>query len=276
MRIRKKLLLALAPIALFVALFIPSAALAQTGTYVFDKNDVLSQSEFSQLETQGAQYADTYKVGVYLLITDSMGQSGKVSSSERTAFAINYFDSNSLGIGSNKDGIILVIAKESRQYVTVKHFVNKTTDPFSDDSVDTMEDEVKSYLKNDNWFQGSKSYYDIVGEHLAYFAKNGRQWKEPHPIVTIIKIAATLLIPLMIALGVVSSEKNAMKTARMQTEASNYVKPDGFVLRTSTDTFLHSSLSVIPIPKHDSSDSDSGGGWSDSGGGYSSSGGGDF
>jgi uncharacterized membrane protein YgcG len=274
MRIKTRLLLALAPLALFLTLCVPSLALAQTGTYVFDKNDVLTQSEFSELESQGAQYADTYKVGVYLLITENMGQPNKVSSDERTAFAISYYKDHSLGVGERKDGIIFVLAKDTRQYVTVKHFEDKGTDPFSDDSVDYLEDEVKGHLSDDEWYEGSKAYYDIIGEHLEYFAHYGKQWKEPHPIVTILKVAATLLIPLMIAYGIVGSEKEAMKTARMQTEASNYVKPDGFDLRVSTDTFLHSSLSVIPIPKHEDSDSDSG--WSDSGGGFSSSGGGDF
>jgi hypothetical protein len=90
----------------------------------------------------------------------------------------------------------------------------------------------------------------------------------------VVKAAATVLIPLMIAFGVVSSERNAMKTARMQTEANNYLDADTFNLRTSRDNFVRRSLTAVPIPKHD--DSDSGSGWSDMGGGFSGSDGGDF
>lgn len=273
MKLKRRLLLALAPLALFVLALFPLSAYAQTGTYVFDEEGVLSQEEFSQLESQAAGYADTYRVGTYLLLCDNMGTSDP-SSSERREFARDYYEQHSLGVGSNRDGIIFVIAVESRDYVTVKHFADSSDDPFSNSSVDVMEDAAVDQLSSDRWYAGGKAYLDTVGEHLAYFAKNGKQWKKPNTVLTVVKVAATLLIPLFIAIGVVSSEKDAMKTARMKTEAANYVEPDSFVLHASTDQFVNRSISATPIPKDDDDDSD--GGWSDMGGGFSGSDGGKF
>ena len=273
MRLKKRLLIALLPLALFFVALLPSTAWAQTGHYVFDTNDTLSEEEFTELETKGAQYADKYHVGVYLLFTSDMG-ADEDSKSGRNEFGRDYYLQHNLGEGPGKDGIILVVATQSRKYVTVKHFDDKANDPFSKDYVSDMESEVKSELKHNNWFDGASVYYQRTEDALDYFAKNGKQWSEPHVIGTVIKIAATVLVPLFIAHGIVSREKQAMLTARMQTEAANYLDPNSFNIRVSTDTFVDRHLSVTPIPKHE--DHDSGGGWSDMGGGFSGSGGGDF
>lgn len=272
MRIRRITFLVLVPLALLMTLLFPKVACAQSGTYVFDEYGLLSGSEFDELEEYGRQYKKAYDVGVYLLITDQMGQ-WDPSSSERNEFARQYFESHHLGVGADADGIIFVIAVDSRDYVTVKHFVDSTRDPFSNDSVDVMEDNVTDYLGDDEWYEGCEAYYQTIGEHLEYFATNGEQWEEPHILSSIIKAAVTLFTPLLVALGVISSEKSAMKTARMQTEASNYMDPQSFELTVSTDTFVNRTMSVVPIKTDDDHD---GGGWSDMGGGFSGSGGGKF
>ena len=272
MRLKRTLLITLAAVAVFTAALLPNVAFAQSGTYVFDEYGLLSQDDFSRLEGQGSEYASTYNVGVYLLITNEMGQSNP-SSSERNEFARQYYLSHDLGVGSGKDGIIFVIAVDSRDYVTVKHFDDKSHDPFSNDSVNELEDNVVDCLKDDEWSEACSQYYKTVGDHLSYFAKNGKQWRKPRIILTLVKVLATLAIPLMIAYGIVSGEKKAMQTARLQTEASNYTKPNSFNLRVSTDTFVNRVMNVTPI--HDDDD-DHDSGWSDMGGGFSGSGGGKF
>ena len=274
MRNHKRLLLALLPLAFFALCLLPSKALAQSGKYVFDENNTLSQSEFDELEKQGAQYADKYHTGVYLLFTNSMGPD-EDSKSGKGEFAQKYYQSKGLGEGKDKQGILLVVATQSRKYVTAKNYPDKSKDPFSKDALNDLESDAKSYLKDNKWFDAGESYYEDVGVYLETFAKTGKQWTKPHTVTTIVKIAATILIPLLIAILVVRNEKNAMLTARMQTEAGKYLDSNSVNLRVSNDVFVDRSLSVVPIPKNDSSDNDSGG-WSDMGGGFSGSDGGDF
>lgn len=269
-----RLSLVLIPLALFALLLFPANALARTGNYVFDEAGVLSNSEFSELESIASSYEDKYNVGVYLLYSNNMSGYDEDSASGRNEFARDYYLEHDLGVGSEKDGIIYVVAVQPRKYVTVKHFNNKATDPFSSDSVNKLESEAKNDLKKDRWYEAGRTYYDVVGSHLEYFSKNGKQWTEPHIAGLLVKIVATISIPIMIAFGITSSEKNAMKTAHIQTEAGNYLDTNSFNLRISTDNFVNRTMSVVPIPKHD--DHDSGGGWSDMGGGFSGSGGGDF
>lgn len=267
----KKLLASVFCLALCASMFAAPMAYAETGTYVFDDQGVLSSSDFSALEAKGAEYAAQYNMGVYLLVTDTMGSSNP-SSSERNEFARSYYNSHSLGVGSGKDGIIFVIAVKSRDYVTVKH-IGSSNDPFSDECVNALEDKVTEYLHDNDWAGGAKAYYDTAGEQLSYYAATGKQWTKPDLIGLILKILAAIGIPTAVAVSVISGEKNAMKTAREQTEASNYLDRDSLSLSVSNDEFVTTTLAVVPIPKKEER---GGGGFSDMGGGFSGSGGGKF
>ena len=268
----KKILIGLV-MALCVSMAVSPTAFADSGTYVFDEMDLLTSSEFSTLENVGADYADQYGVGVYLLITDTMGGMSDPSSSQRNEFGRQYYLSHNLGVGADKDGILFIIAARSRDYVTVKHFGNSANDPFSDNGVDAMEEAVVAHLSENDWYGGAEAYYSTVGDQLAYFEATGKQWTEPDPIGLLLKILATLGIPVAAAGSIVRGEKAAMKTAREASEASDYLDRSSFALTVSRDDFVNTTMTVAPIPKEKDND---GGGWSDMGGGFSGSGGGKF
>lgn len=271
MKTLRKLIATLFSVALCAALF-ATPAYAQSGAYVFDEQNVLTEQQFQSLEAKGADYAQKYGIGVYAVFTNTMNGNSSPSSSQRNDFGRQFFNEHDLGVGANKNGIIMVVAVGSRDYVTVKHFNNSSEDPFSNDCVDALESSYTSYLKNNNWYAAADSYYNTTGEQMAYFKENGKQWSEPDPIGLLIKILITLGVPGFIAFGVVNGEKAAMKTARQASEASDYLDRESFELTTSNDQFVNTTLSVVPLPKEEKS----GGGWSNMGGGFSGSGGGKF
>ena len=267
----KKLFVGMFSLAMALSLCFAPSAFATSGTYVFDEYGALSSSEFSSLESHAATLADYYNQGVYLYITDTMGHGGNPSPSERNEFARSFYLQHNLGLGADKQGIIFVIAVDSRDYVTVKK--QASSDPFSDNGVDALESTVTDYLSNNNWYGGSKAYYDTVDEQLAYYAATGKQWTEPDPISFILKILAVLGIPAAVAGSVVRGEKKAMQTAKERSEASEYLDRNSLNLTVSNDQFVNTTLVATPRPK----DNDNGGsGWSNMGGGFSGSGGGKF
>ena len=261
--------------ALAAILFAPTCALAQSGTYVFDESDLLTAGEFDELEQLGAQYAKRYEMGVYLLICPTM-DGGDGSSSGRNEFAQSYYYGHDLGVGAGKgDGILFVVANLTRKYVSFKHIEPGHADPFSTDGVKDMESKAKSYLADDEWGDAAESYYQTVGSQLDYYAQNGRAWHKPNTVGFVLKVAFSLALPAMIALAVVVTQRNAMKTARMQRDAASYTSSADLRLSVARDHFLTSTTTVTPKPReHDSGGG--GGGWSDMGGGDFGSGGGSF
>ena len=255
------------------------------GTYVTDDYGLFSDNERMQLEADATALAEQYNMGVYLLIVDYMQDSSgndlaNPTSSQRTNFATSFYRANDLGLGSGKDGIMLTIAVKSRDYVTIGY--GQGSYSFSNEGIDYMEDAVISYLGDNDWYGGCNAYYSNIREQLEYYSVRGDTWTEPDLLSLILKILAALGIPAGVAASRISREKSAMKTAREQTEAENYLVRDSFELKRASDTFVNTTMSVVPIPKHEDSGGGGssgfgGGGWGGGGGGgFSSSGGGKF
>lgn len=250
----------------------PKTAFAKSGTYVFDEYGVFSSSEFSALESKAEALASTYDMGVYLLVTDYMGGYSNPTSDQRTSFATGYYSRNGLGLGSGKDGIMLVVAVASRDYVTIAY--GQGSYSFSDEGIEKMEDAVVSYLGEDSWYGGSNAYYSEIESQLEYYDANDKPYKPVDPLAWIIGILAAVGVPGAVAGGVVGRERAAMKTARRATEASNYLDRSSFVLTASDDQYVNTTTVATPRPK---STGGGGGGWGGGGGGgFSSSGGGKF
>lgn len=272
MKTLKKLFVGMFSVALFATLF-AMPAYAESGSYVFDEVGVLSSSEFQTLEQQGADYANKYGIGVYIQFTETMNGNSDPSSSERNEYGRQVFLQKGLGVGASKNGIIVVVAVKSRDYVTVKHFDDSSQDPFSNSAVDALESEYTEKLGDNDWYGAARQYYKVVGEQMEYFAATGKQWTEPDLFGLILKILAMLGIPAVAAGAFVGGERGKLKTAVEATEASDYLDRESFRLTVSQDQFVNTTMTVTPIPDKDD---DKGGGWSDMGGGFSGSGGGKF
>lgn len=256
-------------LAFSASLCLAPCAYASNTSYVFDEYGVLDSSDITKLEKHAAQLASDYNQGVYLVFTDSMGSSNP-SPTERNNFARRIYENNNFGVGTNKQGIIFVVAVDTRDYVTVKK--QGSDDPFSDECVDALESRVTDYLSDNDWSGAAYEYYDVVDEQLAYYAATGEQWTEPDLIGFILKILATLGIPAAVAGSIIGGQKRAMKTAEEKYEASDYVDESSLNLTAMSDQFVNTSLVATPRSEEKSS----GGGWSDMGGGFSGSGGGKF
>ena len=257
-----------------------SSDVPYNGTYVTDAYGLFSDEQRTALEAKATQLAEKYNMGVYLLVVDKMNGLDNPTSAQRTNFATSFYRANDLGLGSGKDGIMLVLAVKSRDYVTIAY--GQGSYSFSDEGIAAMEEAVKDELRSDNWVDGAETYYGKIGEQLEYYSVKGEPWTEPDPLSAILKILAIFGIPAGAAFSKVNGEKSAMKTAREQTGATNYLDAGSFELTHSDDQFVDTSLVVTPKPKEEESSGGGGGGFGGGGwgggggGGFSSSGGGKF
>ena len=249
---------------------------AQSGTYVFDERGLFDSSQFDTLESKAQELANKYNMGVYFLTTTYMGGYVDPTSSQRTEYATNYYKEHQLGLnpGSNGygDGIMFVVAADSRDYVTVAY--GQGSYAFSDKGIAKMEDDVTGYLGKDNWYGAAEAYYNDIGSQLAYYASHGSAQKPFSLFDWILRIALVLGIPLIVTFLVIRSWRSQMLTAVEQSEAGNYLDRESVNLTRSNDRFVTTTLVATPRPKRSDS---GGGGWGGGGGGgFSSSGGGKF
>ena len=140
-------------------------------TYVFDEYGLFTSSEYDELESTAENLAKQYNMGVYFLTTGTMNGNYNPTPDERTRYATGYYVDHSLGLGPGKDGIMFVVAADSRDYVTIAY--GQGSYSFSDSGIASMEDDVTSYLGDNDWFGAAQAYYNDIGDQLAYYAQKG-------------------------------------------------------------------------------------------------------
>lgn len=273
----KKLASSLFAIVLCASLFaLPSTAFAQSGKYVFDERNLFDSTQFAELESKAESLADTYGMGVYFLTCSTMGGRSDPSSSERTSYATTYYREHQLGLnkaeGTNiGDGIMFVVAADSRDYVTIAY--GQGSYAFSDKGIAKMEDAVTSELGDNDWYGAAKEYYDQVGKQLEYYKQHGKAQQPLGLIDWVIRLGIVFGIPLIITYTLVNGWRKEMLTAVERDEAGNYLDSSSLNVTVKNDQFIRTSVVATPKPKSSSG----GGGWGGGGGGgFSSSGGGKF
>lgn len=272
MKTIKKLLSTVFAFVLCMSVFaLPSTAFAKTGTYVLDEYGLYSDEEFNTLESQAKEISEKYNVGVYVHTTSKMDGLSDPSSSQRTSYATTYYTEHDLGLGSEKSGLMLVLAVDSRDYVTIGHGAGKSS--LSAKGIEELEENVTDKLHDNKWYEATQVYYKDADKQLAYYQDNGKLYKPIDLVDILIALALALGVPLIIAFFVVNGQRRAMKTAIEQTGAHLYFDEGSLDLTESSDQFVNTTIVATPRAKDNDNDS---GGWGSGGGGFSSSGGGKF
>ncbi len=242
-------------------------------TYVRDHYQLLSSSNLKSFESTAQQLSDTYNCNVYLTIVDNIGKTSV------RQYAEAYWNKYELGRGADKDGIMFLIAVDSRDYVTITHGQGAQggITIFTDYRIDQIEEAIVEELKDNDWVEGCEEYLKGVSETMAFYTEKGEPWdshNDPEEARTmfLIKIAATFLIPLLIAGGLCAAWASQMKTARQRNEANDYLEAGSLVLTLERDQYVTTTRSVVKIEKNESK----GGGSSISSSGFGGSSGGKF
>lgn len=255
-----------------VAPDVDSAVTAVDG-FIFDEYGIFTAEQSEALEEQAQQLADQYGMGVYVLVTDYMDGYADPTSSQRTNYATTFYKMHDLGLGDGNDGIMLAIAIDSRDYVTIAY--GQGSYSFSDRGIEVMEDAVTSCLSDDQWYEAAGEFYRQIDSQLAYYERHGKAEEPLDAFDWIIRLFIILVIPAIIALLVLLKERSAMKTAVERNEAHEYLDPSSVMVTEASDSFI--TTTVVATPRAESTSNSGGGSWGGGGGGgFSSSGGGKF
>ena len=243
--------------------------------YIRDFAGLLTAGEQSALEQRAESLSAQYGCDIYVLTVDSIG------SMNRRDYAKAYYQQYELGNGSWRNGILFLVAMESRDYVTVTYGQDPDNPStygtgiyaFSDYGVSVLEDKVVPYLSDGDYEGAFAKYVEICGDYLKQYTETGEPFDVGNaPRSKAIPLAITVLVPILIALIVCLIFRSQMKTARAATEANSYIPQDGFNLTRQIDQYTHTRT-----VRHIERDSGgSGGGSSVDSGGFGGSSGGKF
>lgn len=237
-----------------VCLFFCAGSFCFGEEFVHDGAGLLSESEFDSLNTQIHEIENSHNgdIGIYIVTVHSMRDYG-YSNIER--FSEYWYKDNDLGIGSEQNGILLILSMEERDY-DIAAYGSNAHRAFTDYGKRKLADAALNYFGNNDWYYGFSAYLNKVDVFLTKAEEgtpvdvNSASKKNPYE-----DLYASILIALIcstaVGLIVVFVFKNNMNNIRIATQASDYVKYNKIKITEKQDLFSHNTVVAIPINTSD-------------------------
>lgn len=221
---------------------------------VVDTAGIIDPVSLSALNDRASQLSEKYGADVALVYVATTG--GK----SIQAFTDDFYDCNGYGYGETKSGIMLCIAVQDRKFALSTYGPAAYT--FSDYGQYYMDEAYLPYMRNNEWSDAGKAYFDVCEELMEYERVNGRPYDiyvEEAGSSIGGRIIISLAAGFVLAFIPVASMRRKMLNVRKKTDARDYEQDGSFHLTRKHDHYITSTITKVPKPKP-SDDIRSGGG----------------
>ena len=252
MKIKKNVLTVLLALLLCMVVVIPTFAASDLPRLV-DNADLLTDSEESTLLSKLNEISERQQADVVVVTADTLD--GKTPMD----YADDFYDYNGYGFGADKDGVLLLVSMEDRDWwmSTTGYGITAITDA----GIEYISEKFLSDLSDGDYADAFTTYAELCDDFFTQ-ARSGQPYDTGHMPKQPFNIARNLLIALIvgfvIALIATGVMKGKLKTVRFQSAASNYVKANSMNVTESRDMFLYTHVDRRAKPKDTDSSSGSG------------------
>lgn len=217
-----------------------------------DYAGLLSESERSALNERFEKISEKYECEVAVVTVNSLdGKSPR-------DYADDFYDYNGYGWGAGDDGVLLLIAMDTRDWYITTYGFGETA--FTDYGIKVAGEKIVPYMSDGDWY-GALSAFADRAEYYYKLARDGEPYdvdtREPMKASTIILIS--LVVGLVVGFISVSTMKGQLKSVRPNNSASAYIVKDSMKLARQNDLFLYRNMTRTARPK-DTGSSGGGGG----------------
>lgn len=253
---RKKWFCILLSVLCFLSLpfFSVCAADGRTPDKVVDRAGLLTDAEEADLRTRMAEVIGRYACDIVILTVET------TNGLSAQAYADDYFDSNGYGIGHTRDGVLLLLSMEERDWHIGTS--GSAESIFTEYGLDYLEERLVPLLRSGD-YKGAFDKFVSLCEEFIREAAAGAPYDTNHKIKEAKTISdyalyagISILIGAVVAFIVTSSMKSKLKTNLPQHSAHAYIRDGGVRLTNEKDLYLYSTVSRTAKPK----DTGSGGG----------------
>lgn len=256
---------------LFLAFALMPFCFATELPVVIDNAEYLTDDQSEQLE----QMLDEVLTDDFCAVVFTEDEP---SDDDPQAAADDFFDFEGY-LEQYSNGIVFYICKSTRQYAFST--TGTAIDTFDDSKLDVIENDMLDFLRNDEYFEAFCSFAGNVKYYLNEYADSdypsdyasnsssdyngGYDYYDDEPLVidipTIITfIAISVLVALIIAAIATAIRAGRMNTAKLKTEAGNYVDEKGLNVTASNDIYLYCTVTRTERPQNEDHNSSGGGG----------------
>ena len=269
---RKNMGLLLVLVCLVLTLAVPASAFSET--YIMEDDAPLFDAAVAaEIEQQCARAAELYGCGIYTVILDDFSI---YDPSAYEAAKVIYRERD-LGVGENKNGILLMLSMSERDYGLIC-YGDIANSVFTDEVQEQIKDAFLDDLGEDNWDCGLKDYvassihvlanFDVtVGEAFPGYYQDGVYYPPVNlSLVQVVQSYWPLILAFSVVLTIVMRPtlqrwlERSMYTAAEKFDAEEYVPDRGMKLTKQEDRFSHEEVRTV-YHYEDDSDSDDDSDW---------------
>lgn len=242
----KKILLSLLTVLALVSVLAVGAAASYPeveGTpLLYDEAGLLTESEASQVLSDLQTYSDRHGIDIAVVTVNSLADYGYYGSSAAMNFADDYFDYNGFGRGTERSGLVLLLAMQERDWwISTRGSAIRT---FTDYGINEyIEGEIVPDLKAGNYAKAFRNYAACADALVRYENDNGEPYdydsdREPVKAFSVARLFGSVVTGLLGGLIPVSGMKSQLKTVREQSGARSYAKADSLAVTSASDFFI--------------------------------------
>ena len=208
---------------------------------LYDEADLLTAAEEEALLNRLNGVSEAYRVDIIIATVETVGDS------TADEFVEDFYDRNGCGYGNNKDGVILLISMEERDYRILSNGLG--AEAISSDDIKELGKTISTSLSSGDYVKAFNSFideceYQIDGEINGF------------PFAVAKNLLISVVIGFVLAFLVTGSMKSQLKSVRKQTEAAEYTKKGSMHLTVSRDTFLYRNVNRTKKENKSSSESE--------------------
>lgn len=252
----KKIILSLALLLALLTLLGVSASAADL-PLIYDEAELLNDFDEAALKATLESVSSQYDMDVAVVTIDSLEAYGYTGYDAPMNFADDYFDYNGFGRGENRDGLVLLLAMESRDWWISTR--GRAIRVFTDYGINEyIKNNIIDYLSSGDYAKAFTEYANSAAALIEFEKTHGEPYdydsaKEPVKPFSFGRLVGSLLAGLGAAFVPVSGMKSKLKTVRNQYGARNYAKENSLRVTTANDFFIGRHVSRTAIERSSSS-----------------------
>ena len=241
---KKLLSLALALLMLMSLAVVVCAATSGSEQFIYDDAQLLSENQAAKLQDRLQELSDKYDTQIVVATLRS------VNGGDADILAEAFYDGKDLGYGDSRDGILLIIMMDIREFRIVSN--GEAADALTLDRIDKITEAITQELSDGEYYDAFREFADKCEYYL-----DGHINGFPFDVGKSLVIA--LVIGIVAGLIVANTLKAQLKTVHMQTRAHDYVKAGSMQLTYQKDLYLYRTVQQTRKQTSNSNSGSSGG-----------------
>ena len=199
------------------------SAFASSGADIYDEADLLSTQEETQLAGTLSGISKEFDAQIVIMTVSSTN--GNID-----VYIEDKFDSMNMGYGENRDGVLLLVCMDDREYRILSN--GYAGEAIGLSQIDAIGDAIVSDLSDGAYADAFSTFADQCAYYLDGYL-NGFPFKVGKNLIV------ALIVGVVAGIAVAFVLKKQLKSVRQQKQANVYIKSGSMQITTSRDLFLY-------------------------------------